>query len=114
MKLYRNPSKAEWADIVKRPHIDTSTLYGTVAAVLADVRQGGDAAVMKYEEKFDHVRLSALQVTDGEIEEAAALVDDSLVAAMRIAHSNIHKFHASQLVTPAKVETSPGVTCWQR
>lgn len=114
MKLYRNPSKTEWTDIVKRPHIDTSTLYGTVAAVLADVKEYGDAAVMKYEEKFDHVRLSELQVTDEEIEEAAGLVDDGLVAAMQTAHSNIYKFHASQLVTPAKVETSPGVTCWQK
>jgi len=99
---------------VERPHLDVSQLNQTVASVLADVKQRGDEAVKGYELKFDHVDLPSLEVTKAEIEEAETLVSEELKEAIRLAHSNIKTFHKSQRFRTKKVETQPGVVCWQK
>jgi histidinol dehydrogenase len=85
-----------------------------VASVLADVKQRGDEAVKGYELKFDHVDLPSLEVTKAEIKEAEALVSEELKEAIQLAHSNIKTFHKSQRFHTKKVETQPGVVCWQK
>ena len=114
MKIIRYPQPSQWQDLVARPHLDVSQLNSTVAAILDDIRQNGDKAVMAYEEKFDHARLQSLAVTQEEFEEARTLVDDDLYDALMLAHHNIEAFHAAQKHDPVKVETCPGVTCWQK
>ena len=69
MKVYRYPSDEELDELLKRPVRDAADLNATVAAVLDDVRQRGDAAVREYEARFDHVRLDALAVTPEEMAE---------------------------------------------
>lgn len=114
MNITRYPKKETWSGIVERPHLDMSQLNDTVAAVLADIRKRGDDAVKGYELKFDHVDLSTLAVTDREMEEAERLVSAELKAAIQLAHYNIHTFHAAQQFKGKKVETQPGVVCWQK
>ena len=114
MKVIKYPAKEEWKELVKRPHLDVSQLYATVEGVLEDVRNHGDEAVKRYEEKFDHAHLSALAVTEAEIEEAEGLISPELKHALELAHHNIATFHQSQKFEGEKVETAPGVTCWQK
>lgn len=114
MEIIKYPSKEEWVSLVKRPALDVTTLFDTVRTVLDEVRQEGDVAVKRYEEKFDKVTLTDLQVSEAEIEEACELVSEELKQAIRTAKDNIEKFHASQRFTGHKVETTPGVTCWQK
>ena len=114
MNIIEYPKRQEWAGITARPHLDVSQLNDTVARVLADVRQRGDEAVKEYEQKFDHVQLLSLAVTEQEMAEAEQLVSQELKDAMTLAHHNIYKFHESQRFHGEKVETRPGVTCWQR
>ncbi|MBO7047151.1 MAG: histidinol dehydrogenase [Prevotella sp.] len=114
MNIIRYPERSEWSKIVERPHLDVSQLNQTVASVLADVRQRGDEAVKGYELKFDHVDLPSLEVTKAEIKEAETLVSEELKDAIRLAHSNIKTFHKSQRFRTKKVETQPGVVCWQK
>ena len=114
MKIYKYPGKEEWAEIVRRPHLDIAQLQATVGGVLADVRRRGDEAVREYEERFDHVRLDALAVTEEEMVLAEALVSPELKDAIELAHRNIRKFHEAQHFAPVKVETTPGVVCSQR
>ncbi len=114
MNIIRYPEKNEWQQIVKRPHLDTSELNDTVASVLADVQRRGDDAVKGYELKFDHVDLPTLEVTEEEMEEAEKLVSADLKAAIQLAHYNIQEFHEAQRFRSKKVETQPGVTCWQK
>ena len=114
MNIIRYPERSEWAKIVERPHLDVSELNQAVSSVLNDVRLRGDEAVKGYELKFDHVDLSDLAVSKTEMDEAEQLVSDDLKAAIRLAHHNIKKFHESQRFTGKKVETQPGVTCWQK
>ncbi len=114
MNIILNPSKNEWAKIVERPHLDVSQLNNTVHSVLADIKSRGDEAVKEYEQKFDHVALHSLAVTEAEMEEAEQLVSKNLKQAIQLAHYNIHKFHEAQRFHGEKVETGPGVTCWQK
>lgn len=114
MNVILYPKQEEWGKIVKRPHLDVSQLTATVQEVLNDVKANGDDAVKRYEEKFDHVKLSSLAVTPEEMEEANTLVPDELKDALRLAHQNIAKFHEAQKFEGKKIETAPGVTCWQK
>lgn len=114
MNIIKNPSRSDWAKIIERPHLDISQLNSTVSSVLADVKSRGDEAVKEYEEKFDHVNLSSIAVTEEEMKEAETLVSDDLEQAIRLAHFNIKKFHESQRFKGEKVETGPGITCWQK
>ncbi len=114
MNVIRYPKESEWSDIVKRPVADLDTLRQTVGNILQAVKQGGDKAVMAYEEQFDKARLLSLRVTPEEVDEACALVDDELKEAMAVAKENIEKFHAAQRFESKKVETRPGVVCWQK
>lgn len=114
MKVIKYPAKEEWSEIVKRPHLDVSQLNATVQSVLDDVKNHGDEAVKRYEEKFDHAHLDSLAVTEAEIEEAEKTVSQKLKDALHLAHHNIAEFHHSQKFDGVKVETCPGVTCWQK
>ena len=100
--------------IVERPHLDVSQLNATVAAVLNDIRANGDEAVKAYEEKFDHVVLEELAVSEQEIDEAISMVSEDLLASLRLAHHNIAAFHEAQRYEGIRVETAPGVSCWQK
>ena len=114
MNFIKYPSQEQIKQIIERPHLDVSQLNATVASVLADVKENGDKAVIAYEEKFDHVQLSSLAVTEEEIDEAEALVSQDLKNALILAHKNIAKFHESQKFESSKVQTAPGVVCWQK
>ena len=114
MNIIRYPERSEWATLVKRPHLDVSQLNDTVSSVLADIKKRGDDAVKGYELKFDHVDLPTLAVTDEEMEKAEQLVSAELKAAIQLAHYNIKAFHEAQKFRGKKVETQPGVICWQK
>jgi len=114
MKTYRYPSRNEWGEITSRPRLDLTKLNATVASVLADVRQRGDAAVKEYEEKFDHAVLTSLAVTEQEMDEAEQAIGNELKDAIILAHHNIKVFHISQRFVGQKIKTQEGVTCWQK
>jgi len=85
-----------------------------VKTVLDRIQEDGDAAVKEFEQKFDKVQLESLAVSEAEMQEAEGLVSPDLADALKLAHSNIEKFHASQKFNSAKVEVAPGVVCWQK
>ena len=114
MKLYKYPAKEEWNEIVTRPHLDVSQLSSTVSAILADVKENGDAAVVKYEKMFDHASLDSLSVTSEEVAEAERVVSSELKQALKEAHQHIAAFHEAQQFHGEKIETAKGVTCWQK
>src|SRR5690625_5211428 len=67
-----------------------------VLEIITDVQQTGDAALVKYTEKFDDVTLDQLLVTEAEVEEAEKLVSNELLTAIHQANDNITQFHKSQ------------------
>lgn len=114
MKKIIYPSKENWAEILQRPVLKMETLRETVCEVLNRVKAEGDKAVIAYEERFDHVSLESLAVTEDEMREAEKNVPIELKVAVLLAQRNIYTFHKKQKFEGKKVETMEGVTCWQK
>lgn len=114
MKLIRYPERGQWDEILKRPALNTESLFDTVRNIIDRVRAGGDGTVFEYEATFDKVVLTSLVVTKEEMEQAEVLLPAELKEAIHLAKQNIETFHAAQRFEGKKVETLPGVTCWQK
>lgn len=114
MNIYKNPSEETWSEILQRPVIESENLFESVREILDDVKQNGDAAVLKYTKLFDKIELKELAVSTKEIKAAASKVAPELQKAIKEAKGNLERFHAKQLSSNPVVETTPGVRCWQR
>lgn len=84
------------------------------AAILAEIKLEGDAAVRRYSTLFDGAAFDNMQVGESELAAAAQSVSPALQAAIRRAYSNIRTFHERQRETFGPVETMPGVRCWRQ
>ncbi|UOO38697.1 histidinol dehydrogenase [Oscillospiraceae bacterium CM] len=93
---------------------DTSGIEKTVAAILSDVRENGDAALFQYAKKFDGAELAALEVTQEEFDAAEETADDALVAIMQKAAANIEAFHRNQVRQGFVVTQKNGVVLGQK
>lgn len=105
------PSDIE--NLLKRPALDVSSLEETVAAIMRDVKKRGDDAVREYTKRFDKAGLENFKVAADEISNAGNVLDKDLKSAIKLAKSNIEKFHHTQLLKEGKTEILPGVTCWR-
>lgn len=115
MEIIRYPQRTEWSALTRRALADSAgEVKAIVADIIATVRREGDEAIRAYEKRFTGAELDALEVTQAEIEEAAAMVDGKLREAIESAASNIACFHTAQKMRPVEVETAPGVNCKQR
>lgn len=114
MKIIEYPSREDWQQIVKRPAMDTESLFAIVKPMIEQVRLEGDRAVLAYEKKFDGVELSDLLVSSAEMEEAEQLVDDELKSAIVLANRHIAKFHSAQMIDEQPISTTDGVVCWHK
>lgn len=114
MEIYNNPSREQWAEILKRPVLETESLFDTVRIIINKVKAEGDKALLEYASTFDKVELSSLTVTEAELKEAEAKVSIELKSALYMAKHNIETFHAAQRFEGKKVETMDGVACWQK
>ncbi|WP_224490494.1 histidinol dehydrogenase [Robertkochia flava] len=113
MKKYINPSASELETLLKRPTPGLNELEPLVEQVFNEVAQKGDEALLKYTELFDGVTPDTWQVSPKEMEEAGKKVPEDLKEAIRTAAANIEKFHLAQKTDSVRVETMPGVVCWQ-
>lgn len=68
----------------------------TVREVIADVRQNGDEALLRYTEKWDGAKLESLKVSKEEVDEAYAKFDKQLIGDLEEAAANIRAFHTEQ------------------
>jgi len=114
VKIIKYPTRDKWNELIARPVMDHSHLYEGVQKILDDVRLNGDRAVAAYCEKFDKAVLKQFEVSSDEIKKAQRSVSDELKAAIRLAAANIETFHRSQRFVSQKIETTEGVTCWQK
>lgn len=69
MNIIKYPKRSEWSRILERPHLDVSQLNATVQNVLERIKHEGDAAVIEFESKFDHVNMTSLAVSEAEMNE---------------------------------------------
>ena len=86
-------------DISLKRSVDSGTedQRAVVKEIIENVKNGGDHALLDYTEKFDRVRLSSLEVTEAEIEEAYKEVSAEMIEIIKEAAQNIRIFHEKQL-----------------
>lgn len=113
MKTYINPNKADWKAILMRPTKTVDDIESTVNSIFNAIKTNGDKAVKEYTLKFDKVELQSLVVSESEIIEASNSVSNALKDAIKLAKSNIEKFHKAQKTDKVYVDTMDGVACWQ-
>ena len=113
MKTYTDPERASWKELLQRPTTTYQEIEGLVSEVFEEIAQKGDRAVLKYVRKFDRAELDSLRVDSKAISAAQEALSPELVASIRMAKSNIERFHQAQQTSRIEVETSPGVVCWQ-
>ena len=101
-------------DLQFRERSDNSDVTALVRGILEDVRQNGDAALYAYSRKFDKAELTALEVTQAEIDEAFAAVDEAFLDVLREAKENITAFHRHQIENGFTVHDKDGVILGQR
>lgn len=113
-KIYVNPPRSEWPALTARCTRQEEEIGERVAAILAEVRTGGDAALRRIVRRIEGYLPETFEVTRERRAEAAKAVSPQLKAALAQAKANIEAFHRAQLPAQVEVETMPGVRCVQR
>ena len=101
-------------DILNRDIRAEEDVSAAVDAILADVRQNGDAALRRYAEKFNGVKLDRLEVTPEEWDAAVDSVDPDFLETLRQAADNIRAFHEKQVHENFVLTRPDGVLMGQR
>jgi histidinol dehydrogenase len=90
--------RGELRTLLPRPALRGELPVAAVQAIVADVRERGDAAVLECTQRYDRVRLERLRVDQAALDEALAGLPGELRAALEVAHAAVEAFHRSELV----------------
>ena len=110
---YAELDENERATLCRRGAGDPETIRPALETMRTRIADAGDAALRAYTKKLDGVFLEDFRVTDAEIMYAGDQVSSQLKDAIGTAATNIETFHAANMDSGEKVETSQGVICWR-
>ncbi len=113
MRTIHNPKRSSWSSILERPTRTVDDIEAIVNNIFIDVQKNGDEAIRKYTKQFDGIDLPKFTVSETEIRDAESNVPAELKEAIKLAKSNIEKFHLAQRTPKVFLETTEGVQCWQ-
>ena len=108
-----NPDKNNWSSLQKRPLNRLDSVKNIVDEIFTNVSLEGDKALINYTNKFDKVDLNNLIISDETINNSENFISKDLKESIDVAFKNIYKFHKNQIFNSNKIETTPGVYCWQ-
>jgi len=110
--IWKNLDSAARARLLRRPGLEQNEQLQTdVAAILRNVREGGDQALSALTLELDGITLSDFLVNENEFVAAEEALTNRQYEAIEAAAANIRAFHQAQLSEPVIVETTPGVLC---
>ncbi len=101
------------SEILKREESAVS-VSDIVSDMIKNVRENGDAALREYTKRFDRVELDSIVVSQSEIDEAVASIDESFMSILRQAKANIERYHRCQLRSGYALTDKEGVILGQR
>ncbi len=114
MIIAKYPQQKDWAELLKRPVVDYSSLEEKIRPILEEVKKKGDRALIRLTAEFDKADINNVAVSDQEIKLALNNINHELFEAIKTAAENITVFHRRQLQEAEKIETMPGVVCWRK
>jgi histidinol dehydrogenase len=108
--------EAAFTDLLEMARDTTESVDQAVASIIADVRAEGDAAVLRYTERFDRLTLAhdRLRIATEEIDAAVAGIPAELTAALDLAATRIEAFHRLQVPADLQTSDSAGLTLGMR
>ena len=101
-------------DILNRDIQASENVDAAVDAVLAEVREKGDAALRAYTKRFDGVELEDLRVSEEELESAWKGLDPDFITTLEMAADNIRAFHEKQVHKDFLLTKEGGIVMGQR
>lgn len=113
MKQFNNPSREEWSKLCQRPIQDFTQIDQLVDDVFIHVKEEGDAALMRYTEEFDNVRLEKITLDISKVDKHALPLNESLKQAIQVAYNNIYLFHENQRMDESVVSALSDLKCWR-
>lgn len=118
MKIHQYPSKEasrRLEAIVDRAVSFTKKDEAVVTRILADVKKGKDAALLRYINRFDapDLKIDAIAVTEKERKAAEGKVDAAFLSAMNKAADRIEAFHKKQVRHSWIDDSRPGALLGQ-
>ncbi len=90
-------SPADKSRLLKRSQEAIEGVLDDVRPIIADVKENGDEALVKYAKLFDGAELSSLKVTPEEFREAEELLSPEIKSALEHSIRNVKKFHEEQM-----------------
>ena len=100
-------------DALQRPsQRSTDQIMNIVQPIIKEIREGGDAAVLKYTHKFEKATSLTSPVIQAPFPQKLMQLPQETIKAIDISYENVRRFHAAQREEkPLQVETMPGVVC---
>ncbi len=114
IKIYENPPRDAWPALTARVTRNDGDIAEQVAAILSEVRAGGDEALRSIVRRIEGFAPERFELSQAQLDEAARSIPPELKAALATAKANIEAFHRAQLPRPVEIEILPGVRCQQR
>ncbi len=106
--------EVELKEILTRDNNNDRSVDEIVSGILEDVRTNGDAALLGYCEKFDKAKLSCLEVSQQEIDEAFNSIDPDFIKTLELARDNIEAFHTQQIRKNFVLNDKEGIVLGQK
>jgi histidinol dehydrogenase len=112
--LIKFPSRSDYSALCERPQIESSLIGNLIESIFSKVKTEKDEALVSLTFEFEKRKIDSILYSEKEIDAYSEATDDDLKIAIKIAYDNIYKFHEAQKLVEQRVETSPGVVCWQK
>jgi len=109
--------EAAFQAIVEDGRDTTTRVDAAVAAIIAQVRGGGDAALLELTARFDGwapADAAALRIGKAEVDAACAAVPPALLDALDVAAARIERFHRAQMPQDLELPGEDGVALGMR
>ena len=114
IQLIKFPSRSDYSKLCERPQIESSLIGSLIESIFLKVKSEKDEALVSLTYEFEKRKIDSILYTEKEINSYSEATSDDLKIAIKIAFDNIYKFHEAQKLVEQRVETSPGVVCWQK
>ena len=112
IKIYKY-GEVEPSEVFARVDLKTN-VEDIVSDIIENVKQNGDKAILEYTKKFDGADLTALEVTNEEIENAVKAVEPEFLRILEDASKNIREFHSKQVRNSFILNETDGVVTGQK
>lgn len=114
IQVIKFPSRSDYLKLCARPQIESSKINSLIESIFNQVKSDNDEALIRLTDEFEKRKIETILYTEKEIDAFAEKTDENLKKAIQIAFDNIWKFHEAQQLVENRIETSPGVVCWQK